>query len=119
MELKPNAKTVISSIMYTRLLELWTYNKVIKTKLLSKVPSEKELDDYVHSIDYYRDVRQAYIEFCNECDFDVDLHFEESEPQEPESQEPETSYSLTSITHGIDRSRYIDEAEFQEDEDEN
>ena len=82
MELNRETKSVISSVLYTRLHEMWIYNKHEKEKLLSKVPTEQDLDDYIFSIKHYDSVRQAYIEFCNEADIEVDLQFEYPEVNE-------------------------------------
>ena len=76
MELKSGTKSTITSVLYTRLLEMWTQNKYAKQNLLSKVPSGQDLDDYVFNLKHYDSIRQAYIEFCNECGCNVDLQFE-------------------------------------------
>lgn len=111
MELKLETKSMISSVLYTRLLEMWTNNKSLKQRLLSKIPSEKDLNEYVFSIEHYGDVRQAYIEFCDECDFDVNLQFEYPEIHAAVTQNTETS----DICLGQEELE-INDRPFQEDE---
>lgn len=105
MELKRETEHTISSVLNTRLFEIWSFNKIAKKNLLSKVPTEQDLDNYVDSIIHYFDIRHAYIEFCNEADIEVDLSFEY----------PEVDEDKFYREHCPDE---VEEASFQEDEDE-
>ena len=87
MELKLGTQSTICSVMYARLIELHGHIQSNKRDLTTRIPTVKDLEFFVIENRHYSEVRQAYIEFCNECGFDVDLHFEDQGQEDSDESE--------------------------------